>query len=120
LTSTPTRRNNVGNLGAYQDIVVKAKDAGGVEKLIESIEKSAALKAMPKGFAAGVAATIAAVAAVKQYSKRSAAREAQANEAKARLASIVDEASAGQDAVQDDKPENDDEGPHPSGAEGQP
>ena len=27
----------MGNLGAYQDIVVKAKDAGGVEMLIESI-----------------------------------------------------------------------------------
>lgn len=91
----------MGNLGAYQDIVVKAKDAGGVEKLVESIEKSAALKAMPKGFAAGVAATIAAVAAVKQYSKRSKAHDAQANEAKARLASIVDDASAGQDAAPD-------------------
>lgn len=49
----------MGNLGAYQDIVVKAKDAGGVEMLIESIEKSAALKAMPKAFAVGVGFTAA-------------------------------------------------------------
>ncbi|GAB3781520.1 hypothetical protein [Nocardioides ungokensis] len=75
----------MGNLGAYQDIVVKAKDAGGVEKLIESIEKAAAWKAMPKGFAAGIAATIAAVAVVKQYSKRGDAHEAEANRAKAQL-----------------------------------
>ena len=110
----------MGNLGPYQDIVVKAKDAGGVEKLIESIEKSAALKAIPKGFAAGVAATIAAVAVVKQYSKRSEAREAEAHEAKAQLASIVEETSAGQDAVPDDNRDDEDEGPDPAGSKGQP
>ena len=114
----------MGNLGAYQDIVTNAKAAGGVEKLIESIEKSAAAKAMPKAFAAGAAVTAAAAvgvtAIVKQVSKRIEARKAEANQAKARLASIVDEASAGQDAVPDDKRDDEDEGPDPAGSEGQP
>lgn len=114
----------MGNLGPYQDIVVKAKDAGGVERLIEAIEKAAAAKAMPKAFAAGVAVTAAAAggvaAIVKRASKRAEAREAEANEAKARLASIVDEASAGQDAVPDDKRDDEGEGPDPAGSEGQP
>lgn len=82
----------MGNLGAYQDFVVKAKDAGGVERLIEGIEKSAALKAMPKGFAAGVAATLAIAAAVQQYSKRSKAYEAEASRAKATLTADIGEA----------------------------
>lgn len=85
----------MGNLGAYQDIVVRAKDAGGVEMLINSIEKSAALKALPKGFAAGVVATIGAVAVVKQYTKRSKTYEAEADRAKATLAEEVSGADNG-------------------------
>lgn len=85
----------MGNLGAYQDIVVKAKDAGGVEMLIESIEKSAALKAMPKAFVAGVGFTAATAlgvtAIIRTYSKRSAAHEAAADRAKAQLTTDLDE-----------------------------
>lgn len=79
----------MGNLGAYQDIVTNAKAAGGVEKLIVSIEKSAAAKAMPKAFAAGVAVSALAAAGVtaivKQVSQRTETREAEAHEAKAQL-----------------------------------
>jgi negative regulator of sigma E activity len=79
----------VGNLGPYQDFVTNAKAAGGVEKLIESIEKSAAMKAMPKAFAAGVgvtaAATLGVTAIVRRYSERSDAQEAEADFAKAEL-----------------------------------
>lgn len=81
----------MGNLGAYQDIVVKAKDAGGVEMLIKSIEKSAALKAMPKAFAVGAAAALGVTAIIRKYSKRSAAHEAEADRAKAQLATDLDE-----------------------------
>ena len=31
----------MGNLGKYQDIVVAAKEVGGVDKLIEQIEEGA-------------------------------------------------------------------------------
>lgn len=79
----------MGNLGLYQDFVTNAKAAGGVEKLIESIEKSAAMKAMPKAFAAGVGVTAAAAlgvtAIVRRYSKHSDAQEAEADLAKAAL-----------------------------------
>ncbi|TYL50066.1 hypothetical protein FXB39_10395 [Nocardioides sp. BGMRC 2183] len=99
----------MGNLGAYQDIVVKAKDAGGVEMLIESIEKSAAMKAMPKAFVAGVGVTAAAAlgvtAMVKRYSKRSDAQEAEAIRAKAAL-----RGDAPDSLVEDAQPSDVDEG----------
>lgn len=97
------RNGNMGNLGAYQDIVVKAKDAGGVEMLIESIEKSAALKAMPKAFVAGIGFTavtaLGVTAIIRAYSKRSAAHEVEAVRAKAQLSTDLDEAM-GSDELQ--------------------
>lgn len=86
----------MGNLGAYQDIVVKAKDAGGVEMLIESIEKAAVSKATPKAFVAGVGVTAVAAlgvtATIKMYAKRIEAHEAEADRAKAQLSADFDEA----------------------------
>lgn len=98
-----------------------------MEKLIESIEKTAAAdavaKVMPKAFAAGVAVTAAAAAGlatiIKRASKSAEARKAEANEAKARLASIVDEASTAQNAGSDEE-RDEGEGPEPAGSEGQP
>lgn len=43
----------MGNLGKYQDIVVAAKEVGGVDKLIEQIEESAVSKAAPRIFGKG-------------------------------------------------------------------
>lgn len=59
----------MGNLGAYEDIVVRAKEAGGVDMLIESIERSSAFRAMPKAFVAG--AGVATVLAVGVTAARS-------------------------------------------------
>lgn len=86
--------------------MVKAKDAGGVEMLLESIEKSAALKAMPKAFVAGVGLTAAAalgVTAIKRtYSRRSAAHKAPADRAKAQMATdLVEEMGSAQLPIED-------------------
>lgn len=59
----------MGNLGAYEGIVVRAKEAGGVDMLIDSIERSAAFRAMPKAFVAG--AGVATVLAVGVTAARS-------------------------------------------------
>lgn len=40
----------MGNLGRYQDIVVAAKEVGGVDKLIEQIGEGAVSKAAPRTF----------------------------------------------------------------------
>ena len=61
----------MGNLGKYEDIVVAAKEVGGVDKLIEKIGEGAVSKAAPRIFgkgalvgALGTAATgVAAMAA---------------------------------------------------------
>lgn len=112
-------KGDMGNLGAYQDIVVKAKDAGGVEMLIESIEKSAAMKAMPKAFVAGVGVTAAAAlgvtAMVKRYSKRSDAQEAEADRAKAAL-----RGDPPQRSVSDDQSSQEGEGGNVDAASEQP
>ena len=89
----------MGNLGSYQDIVTEAHRAGGVEQLIESIEKAAAARAMPRAFAAGALVTgvlaVGAGAVVKVLRERMAAREAKASEAKARLADAIDAPTTG-------------------------
>lgn len=114
----------MGNLGPYQDIVTNAKAAGGVEKLIESIEKSAAAKAMPKAFAAGVAVTAAGAvgvaAIIKRASKLAEAREAEANEAKARLIAEVGDLSGLDDSKSDDAEPGDGDGLAGSAGSGTP
>lgn len=68
----------MGNLGEYQDIVMAAKEAGGVDKLIEQIEKGAVSRAAPRirmtgalVGALGTAATgVAAVVAKPSPKKR--------------------------------------------------
>ena len=87
----------MGNLGKYQDIVVAAKEVGGVDKLIEQIEKGAVSKAAPrirrKGAlvgALGTAATGVAAMAAKRYLDNKKAREALAEDAKAQLKAAVE------------------------------
>lgn len=87
----------MGNLGEYQNIVVAAKEVGGVEKLIGQIEKGAVSKAAPrirmKGVlvgALGTAATGVAAMAAKRYLDNKKAREALAEDAKAQLKASVE------------------------------
>nr|BFE63101.1 hypothetical protein GCM10020063_076270 [Dactylosporangium thailandense] len=78
----------MGNLGRYQDIVTTAKQLGGVEKLIETIESKAVTRAAPKLLllgAAGGAALAASVVAGKRLWSKYKAGEVAANEAKERL-----------------------------------
>jgi hypothetical protein len=83
-----------GNLGLYQEITTAAGKAGGVDKLISSIEKAAASKAFGKGVGLGVAGALAVVggaAAVKRsFDARRAAREALADESKEILKAKID------------------------------
>lgn len=87
----------MGNLGKYQDFVVAAKEVGGVDKLIEQIEKGAVSRAAPRirrksalvGAAFGTAATGAAMAA-KRYLDNKKGREALAEDAKAQLKAAVE------------------------------
>lgn len=44
----------MGNLGQYQDLTTLAKSLGGVENLIQSIEKGAVSKAAPRQISTGV------------------------------------------------------------------
>ncbi|WP_217549578.1 hypothetical protein [Streptomyces sp. GbtcB6] len=75
-----------GNLGPYEEFTTAAGKAGGVDKLISSIEKAAASKGFGKGVRAGVAGALVVVgsaAAVKRsLDARKAAREALADESK--------------------------------------
>lgn len=87
----------MGNLGKYQDIVTAAKEAGGVDKLIEQIEKGAVSRAAPRihregavAGALGTAAMGAAVMAAKRYRDNKKAREALAETAKAQLKAAVE------------------------------
>ncbi|GGV82929.1 hypothetical protein GCM10015535_24980 [Streptomyces gelaticus] len=84
-----------GNLGPYEEFTTAAGKAGGVDKLISSIEKAAASKAFGKGVGLGVAGALAAVggaAAVKRsLDARRAAREALADESKEILKTKVGE-----------------------------
>lgn len=89
-----------GNLGRYQDIVMAAKESGGVDKLIEQIEKGAVSKAAPRirlqgAFvgALGTAVTgmgVGAAVAAKRYLENKKAREALAEDAKAQLKAVVE------------------------------
>ncbi|KAB8186008.1 hypothetical protein [Microbispora catharanthi] len=89
----------MGNLGKYQDIVTAAKQAGGVDKLIQVIEEAAVVTASPKifrkGAGAGVLGTLVAggvvAVAVKRYLGDKKAREALVNEAKEQLKTKVEE-----------------------------
>ena len=85
----------MGNLGSYQDIVTEAHRLGGVEQLIESIEKAATTRAVPRAFASGAVATavlaLGVAAAARAWSKRVARHEAEAEDAKVRLTDVIDE-----------------------------
>ncbi len=84
----------MGNLGKYQDIVVAAKEVGGVDKLIEQIEEGAVSKAAPrifgKGALVGALGTALAAMASKRYLDNKKAREALAEDAKAQLKAAVE------------------------------
>jgi hypothetical protein len=105
----------LGNLGRYQDIVVVAKEVGGVDKLIEQIGEGAVSKAAPRIFgkgalvgALGTAATgVAAMAAMaaKRYLDNKKAREALAEDAKAQLKAAVE----GSPGVEGADPEGDED-----------
>jgi hypothetical protein len=103
----------LGNLGKYQDIVVAAKEVGGVDKLIEIIEEVAVAKAAPRSFrkgalvgALGTAATgVAAAMAAKRYRDNKKAREDLAEYAKAQLKAAVE----GSPDVESAGPESDED-----------
>ena len=88
----------MGNLGRYQDLVMAAKEVGGVDKLIEQIGDGAVSKAAPRIFgkgalvgALGTAATgVAAMAAKRYLDNKKKAREALAEDAKAQLKAAVE------------------------------
>jgi hypothetical protein len=83
----------LGNLGSYQDIVVAAKEVGGVNKLIEQIGEGAVSKAAPRIFGEGAlvgALGTAAAMAAKRYLDNKKAREALAEDAKAQLKAAVE------------------------------
>jgi len=88
----------VGNLGSYQDIVTEAHRLGGVDHLIESIEKAATTRAVPRAFAAGAGATmvlgLGAAAAFKAWSKHAARRKEEAEGAKECLADAISQPRA--------------------------
>ena len=105
-----------GNLGRYQAIVMAAKEAGGVDKLIEQIEKGAVSKAAPRirmqgafvgalGTAAVTGMGVGAAVAAKRYMDNKKAREALAEDAKAQLKAVV-EGSPGAEGA---GPESDDD-----------
>ncbi|MFF0393588.1 hypothetical protein ACFYS8_33545 [Kitasatospora sp. NPDC004615] len=87
----------MSNLGKYQDIVMEAKRAGGVDKLIEIIEKNAAGKSHAKGVKDGAVGTVAVAvliaggAVAKRAWNRRKTR--QAEEAKAQLRTIAESGS---------------------------
>jgi hypothetical protein len=85
----------LGNLGKYQDIVVAAKEVGGVGKLIKEIGEGAVAKAAPRIFGKGVlvGATLGTAAtgvAAKRYLDNKKAREVLAENAKAQLKAAVE------------------------------
>jgi hypothetical protein len=105
-----------GNLGRYQDIVMAAKEAGGVDKLIEQIEMGAVSKAAPRirtqgvfvgalGTAAVTGVGVSAAVAAKRYLDNKKAREAFAEDAKAQLKAAVE----GSPSAEDAGPENDED-----------
>lgn len=54
----------MSNWSAYQELTTRAGQLGGVEALVQSIEKSAVLKAAPKLVGLGVVGTLGAVSAM--------------------------------------------------------
>jgi hypothetical protein len=102
----------LGNLGEYQDIVVAAKEVGGVDKLIKKIGEGAVSKAAPRIFGKGVlvgatlgtAATGAAMA-TKCYLGNKKVREALAEDAAAQLKAAVE----GSPSVKGARPESDED-----------
>ncbi|MEU4179315.1 hypothetical protein [Streptomyces sp. NPDC026589] len=90
-----------GNLGHYQEITTAAKEAGGVDKLISSIEAAAASKAFPKAFGLGIGAcalTVGGVAvatvAVKRALTERRTRVTMASEAKEVLRAEIEGGSS--------------------------
>ena len=72
----------MSNLGRYEDIVVWAKESGGVDELIAKIRADAVTEPTPGrvgiGLTVGIALTLAGVAALDRYKKtRAAGREAE-------------------------------------------
>lgn len=95
----------VSNLGLYQDIVVRAAQLGGVEKLTASIGKAAVAKAAPAllgvGVAVGTALTLAATKGYEIWSERRRGAIREGEEAVAVLKDAVGDArdAAGDEAV---------------------
>ncbi|QHC65087.1 hypothetical protein GSU69_19735 (plasmid) [Rathayibacter festucae] len=78
----------MSNLGAYESFTTRAGSVGGVENLIEIIEKAAVAKSGPKLIAGGLAAGLVVAAGAHQLyrfgsakvAERQAAAEAAKNE----------------------------------------
>jgi hypothetical protein len=87
----------MGNLGKYQDIVVDAKRAGGIDNLIAGIECNAVAKAAPRLLAAGAGGGALIVLATRwsmnYYGKWASRREAGAASAKSQLRAAVESAT---------------------------
>lgn len=84
----------VGNLAAYQEIVIRAHELGGVENLIREIERNAVALAAPKYIAAGLGAGLLFAAAgftAKYLWDKRKERLVQAELAKQRLRKVVGE-----------------------------
>ncbi|MCD0453347.1 hypothetical protein LO762_29820 [Actinocorallia sp. API 0066] len=99
----------MGNLGKYQDFTTEAKLAGGVENLIEIIEKaavaskSAGLRAQGAGLGiAGVLVVGGAAVATRRFLRSKAADEALAREAKIRLKTEAEEPKHSLEGGQDE------------------
>jgi hypothetical protein len=63
----------LSNLGRYEDIVVWAKESGGVDELLAKIRADAVTESTPGrvgiGLTVGIALTLAGVAALDRYKK---------------------------------------------------
>lgn len=83
----------MGNLGKYQDIVIEAKRAGGVDNLIADIERNAVAGVAPRLLAIGAGAGVLVVPAARwgtrRYREWKVEREVCAETAKAQLRTVV-------------------------------
>ncbi|WPP33179.1 hypothetical protein [Streptomyces sp. CL7] len=88
----------MSNLGRYQEFTTQAKEAGGVDKLIEALKEAARNEAAPgvrwQGIGIGAVGTLAAAGvtafAVSQFQANKRAREEAVNEAEERLKKSIE------------------------------
>jgi hypothetical protein len=73
----------MSNLGAYKSFSTEAASVGGVENMIEMIEKAAVAKSAPKLIAGGLAVGLAAAAGAQQLYRFGSAKVAERKERQA-------------------------------------